>query len=309
MGRSKVDEEVRTCGENRIPDCRDSVVLGTETPQGELFFTNAAEQFDAGDGGSCAIKVLEAEHRPCSGFNTPVILFDQIVQVFRRSQLGVLPCLVIFWHLAHCSLRCSVAIQCDTDRRAFLGTKRLAEERLGCRDVSGRAESEVGGVAIPVYGTIQIDPSSSYFQVCLVHTPGAAHLARKASPALLELRRIPLHPSHDRSMRKTQPTFVHHLNQIAKAELVTQVPAYTKDDHIPVEMSPCKQVLHAFHLRPISSKSPMYPTHPLYLHQSRLGFAVVTDPRYWCGTITSPLVQDMIGRRCLDVHRDRAQSP
>ena len=52
------------------------MVLGTETPQGELFFTNAAEQFDAGDGGSCAIKVLEAEHRPCSGFNTPVILFD-----------------------------------------------------------------------------------------------------------------------------------------------------------------------------------------------------------------------------------------
>src|ERR1019366_3455393 len=139
----------------------------------------------------------------------------------------------------------------------------------GCRDVSGRAESEVGGVAIPVYGTIQIDPSSSHFQVCLAHTPRAAHRARKASPALLELRRIPLYPSHDRSMRKTQPTFVHHLNQIAKAELVTQVPAYTQDDHIPVEMSPCKQVLHAFHLRPISSKSPMYPTHPLYLHQSR----------------------------------------
>src|ERR1022692_1987236 len=161
MGRSKVDEEVRTCGENRIPDCRDSVVLGTETPQGELFFTNAAEQFDAGDGGSCAIKVLKAEHRTCSGFNTPVILFDQIVQVFRRSQLGVIPCLVFPWHLAHCSLRCSVAIQLNTDRRALLGTKRLAEKRFGCRDVSGRAESEVDGVAIPVYGTIQVNPSPS----------------------------------------------------------------------------------------------------------------------------------------------------
>src|ERR1022692_656024 len=80
-------------------------------------------------------------------------------------------------------------------------------------------------------------------------------------------------------MRKTQPTFVHHLNQIAKAELVTQVPAYTKDDHIPVEMSPCKQVLHAFHLRPISSKSPMYPTHPLYLHQSPLFFFPVVVHR------------------------------
>jgi hypothetical protein len=63
------------------------LVLDTETRQGELSFANTVEQFDPGNGGSCAIKVLEAEHRPCSGFNPPVILFDQIVQVFRRSQL------------------------------------------------------------------------------------------------------------------------------------------------------------------------------------------------------------------------------
>ena len=46
-------------------------------------------------------------------------------------------------------------------------------------------------------------------------------------------------------MRKMQSTFGHHLNQITKAELVTQIPAYTKDDHIPVEMAPYKQILHA----------------------------------------------------------------
>jgi hypothetical protein len=36
-----------------------------------------------------------------------------------------------------------------------------------------------------------------------------------------------------------QSTFGHHLNQIAKAEPVTLVPAHTKDDHFPVEVSPC----------------------------------------------------------------------
>jgi hypothetical protein len=126
------------CGEYRIPDCRGILVFEMETSQGELSFANTTEQFDAGDGDSCAIKVLKAEHRTCSGFNAPVILLDQIVQVFRRSQLGVLPCLVFPWHLAHCSVRCGVAIQCDTDRYAFLGTKRFAEKSLGCRDVSGR---------------------------------------------------------------------------------------------------------------------------------------------------------------------------
>ena len=81
--------------------------------------------------------------------------------------------------------------------------KRLAEECLRCRDVSGRAESEVDGVAIPVYGSLHVDPSSSHFQIRLVHTPGSTDPACKANPVLLELRRIPLYPSHDRGMRKT----------------------------------------------------------------------------------------------------------
>jgi hypothetical protein len=109
-----------------------------ETPQSELSFANTVEQFDPGNGGSCAIKVLEAEHRPCAGFNTAVILFDQIVQVFRRSQLGVLPCLVFLCHLAHCSVRCGLAIQGDANWCPPLGSKRLAERRLGRCDVSCR---------------------------------------------------------------------------------------------------------------------------------------------------------------------------
>ena len=80
---ARPEEEWRLCGENRIPDCWGSLVLEMETPQVELSFANTVEQFDTGDGGCCAIKVLEAEHRPCSGFNTAVILFDEIVQVLR----------------------------------------------------------------------------------------------------------------------------------------------------------------------------------------------------------------------------------
>src|ERR1017187_6644528 len=94
-GAARSGEEYRLCGEYRIPDCRGILVFEMETSQGELSFANTTEQFDAGHGASCAIKVLKAEHRTCSGFNAPVILLDQIVQVFRRSQLGVLPCLVL----------------------------------------------------------------------------------------------------------------------------------------------------------------------------------------------------------------------
>ena len=103
-GATRPVEGQRLRGEYRIPDCRDSLVLETETSQGELPFANSVEQFDPDNGGSCAIKVLEAEHRPRSGFDSAVILFDQIVQVFRRSQLGMLPSIVFRWHLSHCSV-------------------------------------------------------------------------------------------------------------------------------------------------------------------------------------------------------------
>jgi hypothetical protein len=75
-----------------------------EMPQGELSFANTSEQFDSSDCGCCAIKVFEAEHRSSPKFDTAAILFDQIVKVFRRSQLGVIPRLVFPWHLAHGSV-------------------------------------------------------------------------------------------------------------------------------------------------------------------------------------------------------------
>ena len=68
-GAARSGEEYRLCGEYRIPDCRGILVFEMETSQGELSFANTTEQFDAGDGDSCAIKVLKAEHRTCSGFN------------------------------------------------------------------------------------------------------------------------------------------------------------------------------------------------------------------------------------------------
>jgi hypothetical protein len=66
-----------------LPDRWNSSAPEMKTPKGESSFANTAEQFDSSDGGCCAIKVFEAEHRSGPGFDTAMILFDQIVQVFR----------------------------------------------------------------------------------------------------------------------------------------------------------------------------------------------------------------------------------
>jgi hypothetical protein len=180
--------------------------------QGKLTFANTVEQFDAGNCDGGVVEVLEAEHGPGSGLDTPMILFDQIVQVFRRSQLGAPPCLVFVWNFTHCSMRSGIAIKRDADRCAQLRAKRFAEKGLGRCYIPLRTQSEVDGVAIPVDGAIQVDPTATDLQIRLVNTPRATALACIAIPALLELRNISLYPAHDRGMRNIQPTFGHHLN-------------------------------------------------------------------------------------------------
>src|ERR1035438_2572079 len=89
---------------------------------------------------NCPLRIRRSSSTPAMGMAAQ--------SKFLKPSIGPVRDLIP-WHLAHCSLRCSVAIQRNTDRRALLGTKRLAEKRFGCRDVSGRAGSEAGGVAQP----------------------------------------------------------------------------------------------------------------------------------------------------------------
>ena len=180
--------------------------------QGKLTFANTVEQFNAGNCDGGGVEILEAEHGPGSGLDTPMILFDQIVQVFRRSQLGALPCLVLVWNFTHCSMRSGIAIKRDADRWAQLRAKRFAEKGLGRCHIPLRTQSEVDGVAIPVDSAIQVDPTATDLQIRLVNAPRATALACIAIPALLELRNISLYLAHDRGMRNIQPAFGHHLD-------------------------------------------------------------------------------------------------
>jgi hypothetical protein len=74
-------------------------------------------------------------------------------------------------------------------------------------------------MALLVHATVEIDPSAAHLQVRLVYAPGAAIFACIASPALFELRDIPLDPTHDGRMSKLQSTFCHHLDKIPRLSL------------------------------------------------------------------------------------------
>lgn len=147
--------------------------------------------------------------------------------------------------------------------------KALRKNALAARYIPLRTETEIHGIAVPVYGTVQIKPSSAHLQIRLVYTPESADFACIASPALFELRHIPLDPTNDGSTRKFQFAFCHHLDKIAQAELIAKVPSDTQEDHLSVRNDARKTV--PSHASVCSSPSRFHSSH----HSTRALFTIL----------------------------------
>jgi hypothetical protein len=73
----------------RLPDCSRSSAVDTKTPQTELSLTDAVHQFDAGDRDHCVAESLEPSITVNALLDAAVVLLDQVIEVFRRTQIGV----------------------------------------------------------------------------------------------------------------------------------------------------------------------------------------------------------------------------
>src|SRR5271156_4313036 len=124
------------------------------------------------------------------------------------------------------AMRRLIAVERDLVWQLALALERPSEERLGGGDVPLGAKQEIDGVSLFVDSAVEIRPAASDFDVGLIDAPGPPSWASEAVPALLELRHIALDPAHDCRMRQGEPAFGHHLCEISKAELVSQIPAH-----------------------------------------------------------------------------------
>ena len=142
-------------------------------------------------------------------------------------------------------MRGGVAIESDRVWRSALMPDRLLEEGLCCGYIPSAAEPEVNRLARLVHRPIQIGPLAADLDIGLIHSPGATSGPAKAVPPLDELWGVTANPTQDGRMSKTQTAFGHHLDQIAEAELVAQVPEDAEDDHLTVEVPTCKHLFNA----------------------------------------------------------------
>ena len=214
----------------------------------ELTLSDPVHEFDAGDGRRSSSKMLEAEHRTKPQLDRSMVLFNQIVDVFGRPDLALISLGMFAEGLCRPAMRRLIAVERDLVWQLALALERPSEERLGGGDVPLGAKQEIDGVSLFVDTAVKIRPAASDSDVGLIDAPGPPNWASEAVPALLELRHIALDPAHDRRVRQGEPAFGHHLDEISKAELVSQIPAHAEHDDLLIKVPALEKSVH-FRLR------------------------------------------------------------
>lgn len=213
-------------------------------------------EFDTGNRNRRALKSLEPEHRTQTKFDGPMILFDQIIQIFRGAYLRPLATRMVAKDFPGRPMRSLITIECDLARQSALASEGPPEKRFGSRDIALGAEQEIDSLSLLIDGTVEISPADFNLDVGFVDAPGPTRFACEAVPALFEFRNIALDPAHDRRMGQSNSAFGHHFHEIPKAEFEPQVPPHAEDDDLPVEMAASKKIIysrHAAQLRRVAS--------------------------------------------------------
>src|ERR1044072_9178605 len=133
--------------------------------------------------------------------------------------------------------------------------------------------------------------------VGFVDAPRATGWRSKAVPAFDELGRITSHPAQDRRGSQRQSPFGHHLDQIAQAELVAQIPANAQNDDLSIKMWPHEKLLHTLQPAHLWSSVRFAPT---ALTDSPTLFATEPFPRHdgicaWLLKVTRSTQQLLLG--------------
>jgi ABC-type proline/glycine betaine transport system permease subunit len=199
--------------------------------------------FDAveDDAGGCGR--LEAEHRPNTALDPPMVLLDSVVQILALAdsdRLQSAPAAIL--QLICCvagndRLMVGLAAVDDDTIGTLMALERFPEETLGRRQIPMFAEIEFDRVADAVDGAVEIHPFSAHPDVGLVDMPPAGDGALAPVDALQEQGREADDPAVDCRMIDADGALGHHLLQIAQAQPIGKVPANAKQDDGSIEMA------------------------------------------------------------------------
>ncbi len=188
----------RSCSEHDIPDFGRAAVFDVKRAEFELTFPDPVHEFDPGDGDRGVSEPLQTEHGAQAKLDRPMILFNEVVQIFRRSNLGSRAATMLCEGFPRRTMRSLISVERDFTGQVPVARERPTEERFGGGHISLRAQEEIDGLPGLVDSAVEIGPATLDLDVSLVDAPRSADWASKTAPPPFEFSNIALAPAHDR---------------------------------------------------------------------------------------------------------------
>jgi hypothetical protein len=124
------DQDTYFISEDRIRGGGRGSIFEAQAVQAKLLLTNAVHQLNARKGGRRVPETFEAEHRVRSGLGVAMVLLDQVIDIFRASNLRVSRQQTLGLHLAHGAMLGRIVIERDGLRRLALTLDDLRKDAL-----------------------------------------------------------------------------------------------------------------------------------------------------------------------------------
>src|ERR1022692_2003269 len=208
----------------------------TSTTERELSFANAVGQLDSRDRDGRVLERLEASHRRTASLDRPMILLNQVVEIFIRPHFDVPPARVFTSQQPQRATTRHVSVECHFARDARKGRgERLAKERLCGPDAAVAAKQEVDDLTVFVDCPVQVVPFRFDRDAGFIDAPRGTNGLGESVPPPLKLRHVARHPSKDRRMGDLDAALGHHLDQIPIRQAIRYVPTYAQLDNVRVE--------------------------------------------------------------------------
>lgn len=119
----------------------------------------------------------------------------------------------------------------------------LSKEAFGRRSVTFRREQKVNGLAGEVHRPIQIFPGAFPLPVRFIHPVSLICRAQIRATALVEFRRVDLHPAKHAARVNRQSPFPNEFGDMPVTEGQIQVPTNASQDDVSFLMSPVERII------------------------------------------------------------------
>ena len=102
-------------------------------------------------------------------------------------------------------------------------------------------QQEINCQSLSIDSTVEVRPAPSDSDVRFVHAPRGADGSCVTGLTLLELRDVALDPSEDCRMRDSDSALGHHLDEVAVAQLIGDIPSDAENDDCAIKVATMKE--------------------------------------------------------------------